>query len=212
MKTIFIRIAQIALAFAVLSTLVAFCSTDANAMRHVKSPKRARPQVAFPPSREALLAQNLAINSLGLHRYRNDVDVQAGVKRGDLVPINFLNVSVLFAAPVKERYLRPQAAVELLGLANAYEDRFEERLILTSALRTQAFQFRLRRWNHNAATTRGPLASSHLAGTTFDVSRRRMTQEQRLWVEGYLTSLGDAVIVEEESGQMCFHIFVREAL
>src|SRR5208282_4129083 len=41
----------------------------------------------FPPSKASLLAQNAAIDTLGLHRYRDDADIRAAVKRGEFVSV-----------------------------------------------------------------------------------------------------------------------------
>jgi hypothetical protein len=75
-----------------------------------------------------------------------------------------------------------------------------------------AVQRGLMRWNPNAAPIHGDVASSHLAGTTVDLERRRLTQEQIWWIEGYLLGMGDSVIVIEELREPCFHIMVLPEL
>jgi hypothetical protein len=208
MKTILVRVAQIAGLFVLLAMLLAICSGEANAIARPKHRVRIKHDTrAFPPSKASLLAQNSAIDAENLTRFQNDGDVRAAIQSGDLVPIGWTAAKI--TAPVKEQYLRQAAVLELQGLAMAYDERFNQPIIVTSATRTGQFQKHLRRWNHNAAPAQGPLVSSHLAGTTFDISRKNMTKEQTRWTESYLWNLGDAVIVEEENGEYCFHIFVK---
>jgi hypothetical protein len=218
-KEIFWRISLVIITVLLMSLIVAALSGEANALnrrpRHVQKmnlfmnrehPKRLNPR-AFPPSKAALLAQNAAIDALGLHRFKDDADVQAAIQAGDIIPIQDSR-ALKIVAPTN-RYLRPEAARELAVLSAAFYNQFHRSLLLTSALRTEQYQFRLRRWNHNAAPVRGPYASSHLAGTTFDIGRKRFTRAENRWMELYLTSQGSALIVEEERVQACFHIFVR---
>ena len=189
-------------------------SGEASAMARKHSHKRVRIHKhdtrAFPPSRASLLAQNAAIDEMHLPRFRNDADLRSAITLGDLMPVEETN-GLRTAVPVDRRYLRPAALAELYLLSYQFWLRFNQPLYLSSAVRTQQFQLRLRRWNHNATTVRGPYASSHLAGTTFDIARKRMTREQTVWMEQYLLGLGDIIIVEEEGGQnWCWHVMVKE--
>jgi len=161
----------------------------------------------FPPSKASLLAQNYAIDTLGLHRYRDDADIRAAVKRGELVSVDTATLDSRL--PINRRYLRPAANNFLSVLSMDFALRFGHTFIVTSAVRTMVTQKMLRRWNHNAAPVTGPYASSHLAGTTFDIGRKKFTATENLWMGEYLYNAGDAVIVEEENGQACWHIFVR---
>jgi hypothetical protein len=210
MKSIFVRVAQIASFFALLAMLLAVCSGEANAMTRKHSHKRVRihkPDTrAFPPSRAALLAQNAAIDEMHLPRFRNDADLRSAITLGELMPVEETS-GLKTAVPVDRRYLRPAALAEAYLLSYQFWLRFNQPLYLSSAVRTQQFQLRLRLWDHNAAPVNGPLESSHLAGTTFDIARKKLTREQTVWVENFLNDSG--LIVEEESGQACFHIFVR---
>src|SRR5208283_606511 len=108
-------------------------------------------------------------------------------------------------------YLRPAANNFLSVLSMDFALRFGHTFIVTSAVRTMVTQKMLRRWNHNATTVSGPLASSHLVGDTFDIARKKMTPEETRWMENYLLEVGKKIIVEEESGQqVCWHIFLDE--
>jgi hypothetical protein len=163
---------------------------------------------AFPPSKLSLREQNMAIDGMGLPRFKNDADVQAAYQRGELTSV-FGGITIDPTLPAANRYLRWEAMGVLESMSAEFYSQFGHNFVVTSMLRTGRYQFHLRFRNHNAASVRGPLASSHLAGTTFDIGRKRMTREQTQWVEDYLFNLGSLVIVEEENGQACFHIFVR---
>ena len=193
----------------VLLAAVAFAalSGEANAITRHSHKIRRHDTRAFPPSKAALLAQNAAIDTLGLHRYRDDADLRAAVKRGELVSVDTATLD--FRLPVSRRYLRPAANNFLSVLSMDFALRFGHTFVVTSCVRTMQTQRTLRRWNHNAAPVQGPYASSHLAGTTFDIARKKFTRAENLWMELYLYNAGDLIIVEEENGQACFHIFVR---
>jgi len=210
MKAISIRITAIASLFALLAMLLAV-SGEASAMTHKHSHKRVRIHKqdtrAFPPSKTSLIEQNAAIDGMGLPRFKDDAEVQAAFLRGELTRVFGVNIDPRL--PAENRYLRYAAARELAKLSAAYYNRFDQHFVVTSMVRTERYQFHLRFRNHNAAPVHGPFASSHLAGTTFDIARKKMTNEQRVWVEQYLFDLGSLVIVEEENGQACFHIFVK---
>src|SRR5208282_6449949 len=137
----------------------------------------------FPPSKAALLAQNAAIDTLGLHRYRDDADIRAAVKRGEFVSVDTATLDPRL--PVNRRYLRPAANNFLSILSMDFTLRFGHTFVVTSAVRTMVTQKRLRRWNHNATTVSGPYASSHLSGTTFDIGRKRFTRAENVWMESY---------------------------
>ena len=68
----------------------------------------------------------------------------------------------------------------------------------------------MRRWNPNAAPISGETASSHLAGLTVDLERKRLTEAQSQWIEQALLPLKmrNLVEVEEEYREFCFHIMV----
>jgi hypothetical protein len=112
--------------------------------------------------------------------------------------------------PANRRYCRPWTAQFLTDLSAAFYAKFHEPIMVDSAVRTVEVQRKLRRWNGNAAPAEGETASSHLAGLTVDLARRRMTPEQAHWVELYLSPLHAQGIVEieEEYRQLCFHIMV----
>lgn len=113
--------------------------------------------------------------------------------------------------PLGRRYVRPWVLPFLTTLSEAYYEQFHQPLILTSAVRTVKVQRSLRHWNRNAAPAHGDVASSHLAGSTIDLSRR-MTKEQNQWMEQVLMNdyvVWNRAIVMEENGQQCWHIMIK---
>ena len=157
----------------------------------------------------AQLRQNKAIDAAGLPRYKNDRELKVAEKSGELEEIISSDGLVLDKRlPIDRRYCRPDTLLFLYEMSSNFYLRFHEPVILTSAVRTVQVQRRLERWNHNAAPAHGELGSSHLAGTTFDIARGKMTFTQILWVQAYLKRAGDAVIVIEEVREPCFHIMV----
>src|ERR1019366_10219400 len=159
------RVLLVAGTVLLVSLAFAACAGEANAathpVRHAVLRFRHDSRM-FPPSKAALLAQNAAIDALGLHRYRDDADIQAAVKRGELVSIDTATHD--FRLPVNRRYPRPAANDFLSILSIDFAVRFGHTFVVTSAVRTIQTQRGLRRWNRNAAPAQGPLSSSHLAG------------------------------------------------
>jgi len=165
----------------------------------------------FPPTHESLLAQNAEIDRLGLPRIKNDRELKELVEDGELVPLPVgEHLIVDRHLPEFRRYCRSWTAQFLTDLSDAFYAKFHEPIMVDSAVRTVEIQNKLRRWNGNAAPSEGETASSHLAGLTVDLARRRMTTEQARWVEQYLLPLHfqGLVEVEEEYRQFCFHIMV----
>jgi hypothetical protein len=165
----------------------------------------------FPPTHESLLAQNVEVDRLGLTRIKNDRELKELIEAGELVPLPVGDHLVVDNhLPMNRRYCRPWTAQFLVDLSDAFYLRFHEPIMVDSAVRTVEVQRKLRRWNGNAAPAEGETASSHLAGLTVDLARRRMTKEQALFVEHWLLPLYamKLVEVEEEYRQFCFHIMV----
>jgi len=131
-------------------------------------------------------------------------------KSGELVPIQETKaLRIAPGLPRDRRYCKPWTLTFLQDLSYDYWIRFGVPIQVNSAVRTMTVQRRLLRVNRNAAPIHGEEASSHLAGLTVDVARRGLTQEQIIWLEIYLLTLGDQVIVIEELREPCFHVAVK---
>lgn len=166
---------------------------------------------AFPPTHEALVAQNVLADSLGLERFYDDLDLEAATERGDMVPILETQYVVIAKTLPRDRALvRPWVNDFLQDLGRAFYEQFHQPIQVNSAVRTQLVQKKLRRWNRNAAPIDGESASSHMAGATIDLQRRGLSKAQIRFIELKLLVLysRQQVIVEEELAQPCFHTMV----
>ncbi len=164
-------------------------------------------------SRESMLRQNDEIDRLQLTRIANDDELLDLVTREELVPLE--NTNALLINPSIEdnrRYSRPWTRDFVNDISDDFYAKFHQKIILTSAVRTQEQQTKLRRRNRNAAPSDGEIASSHLAGTTIDFAKKGMSKAQRKWFDHYVYDLQQSGLVEaaEERRQACYHIMVSE--
>jgi len=106
------------------------------------------------------------------------------------------------------RYVVPWTRQFLQDLAAEHYAAFKAPLEVTSAVRTLAYQRRLRTRNANAAAQ-----SSHVYGATVDVAKNRLSANQVAWLRSRLATLEGAGLIEatEEFRQPCFHIMVFKA-
>jgi hypothetical protein len=165
----------------------------------------------FIPSHENLLAQNAAIDDMGLPRLRDDKALKFSVEGDELVPITenqYVRISPKLEA--KRRFCKPWVDMFLQELGSEYYTQFGDQIQVNSAVRTVRTQMHLLRINHNAAPAHGETASAHLAGVAVDLQRRGLTPAQVHFIQKkllYLSKL-NMVIVEEELKQPCFHVVV----
>ncbi len=170
--------------------------------------------VVPPPmrgTREILMHQNLIADEEGLSRIQDDDDLRR--MRTDRMLVDFPESMSLHVNPElagDRRCARPWTVRFAADIARAYYARFHQPLQLNSAVRTVAYQLRLRRVNGNAAGIGGDMASPHLTGEALDFGKRDMSTEQIAWMRMYLRPLMQVgkVDVEEEFQQACFHISV----
>jgi hypothetical protein len=170
--------------------------------------------VVPPPmrgTREILVHQNLVADEEGLSRIQDDDDLRR--MRVDRMLVDFpettsLHVNAELAGD--RRCARPWTVRFAADIARAYYLRFHQPLQVNSAVRTVAYQLRLRRVNGNAAGIGGEIASPHLTGEAIDFGKRDMNTEEIAWMRTYLRPLMQVgkVDVEEEFQQACFHISV----
>jgi hypothetical protein len=165
-------------------------------------------------TREILVHQNTMADDEGLERVQDDDDLRR--MRASRQLIDFPESASLHLNPdlaENRRCARPWAVRFASDVARAYYARFHEPLQVNSAVRTVAYQVRLRRVNGNAAGVDGDVASPHLTGEALDFGKRGMTMQQIAWMRTYLLPLmqGGKLDVEEEFQQACFHISVYRA-
>jgi hypothetical protein len=169
---------------------------------------------ALRGSREILIHQNTMADDEGLQRVQDDYELRRMRTSRQLVDFPesaSLHVNSQLAS--NRRCARPWAVRFASDMARDYYARFHEPLQLNSAVRTVAYQVRLRRVNGNAAGVDGEAASPHLTGEALDFGKRGMSMQQIAWMRTYLLPLmqGGKLDVEEEFQQSCFHISVYRA-
>ena len=170
--------------------------------------------VVLPPmrgSREILVHQNTMADEEGLSRIQDDDDLRR--MRMDRMLVDFPESASLRVNPElagDRRCARPWTVRFAANIARAYYERFGQPLQVNSAVRTVAYQVRLRRVNGNAAGTEGDVASPHLTGEALDFGKHGMSSAEIAWMRLYLRPLMQSgkLDVEEEFQQACFHISV----
>jgi hypothetical protein len=170
--------------------------------------------VVPPPmrgTREILVHQNLIADEEGLSRIQDDDDLRR--MRAERMLVDFPESASLHVNPElagDRRCARPWTVRFAAEIARAYYERFHQPLQVNSAVRTVAYQLRLRRVNGNAAGIGGDMASPHLTGEALDFGKRDMSTAEIAWMRTYLRPLmqDGKVDVEEEFQQACFHISV----
>jgi hypothetical protein len=179
-------------------------------MRHVRY---LRWSPVLRGSHESMLRQNELINRLQLPRIADDDELLSLEVRQDLVPVSespALRLSPNLGST--RRYCRPWTRQFITDISEAYYRKFGKPLWVTSLVRTVKQQYRLRRYNRNAAPAEGDIASSHLAGVAVDIGKGPMSLRERKWVDSYVLPLQQAGLVEaaEERRQACYHIMVSD--
>ncbi len=172
-------------------------------------------------SPEKLAEQNRVADDYDLTRMTSPREVRRLVKSGYLVQIprrgygyyidrrlgrGYARRDVLY-------YARPYVKAFLQREGEHYADRFDGAALKVSSLvRTEGYQERLRTRNVNAAPgddddTRSP----HLTGAAVDISKKGMSRRQLTWMRDHLVALQEMgwVIATEEMATNAFHVFVE---
>jgi hypothetical protein len=175
------------------------------------------PRTYVPPllgSRESLIRQNERSEAEGLERIEDEADLNDRIARKLLVPLPVSSaLTVNENLPEDFRYCRPWTARFLADLARAHDAVFHRPIVVSSAVRTVAYQRRLERINGNAAPAEGDIVSPHLTGGTIDLAKEGLPRSELAWMRAWLRPLQAAgkIDVEEEFQQACFHITVYES-
>jgi hypothetical protein len=162
-------------------------------------------------SYESLVRQNEKTEAEGLERIQDDNDLADRIARKMLVPVPVsAALTINSNLPENRRYCRPWTAGFLTDLARAHAAAFRGQLVVSSAVRTVAYQKQLQKVNGNATSAEGDVASPHLTGATIDIAKQGLTRQEIGWMRAWLLPLEQAglIDVEEEFQQSCFHITV----
>jgi hypothetical protein len=173
---------------------------------------------AVPPplrgSRDSLIRQNERTEAEGLERILDDEDLADRIAQRALIPLPASSaLTVNPNLPQDRRYCRPWTAKFLSDLARDHAAQFQRPLLVSSAVRTVAYQKQLARINGNAAPAEGDIVSPHVTGATIDIAKEQFTRQELGWMRTRLLALEDAgkIDVEEEFQQACFHITVYKS-
>ncbi len=166
----------------------------------------------FPGSHELLVQQNQELDRSQVFRVTNEVDLIQRELSQELVPVNETDALKLASDLAdNRRYCRPWTRDFLQDFSQAFYEQFHTPLQVNSLVRTMEQQHRLRRYNRFAAPELGDTASTHLAGVSFDLSRRGLTPEQYAWITSYLLPLKESGMVDPiEERQPVLHVLVFE--
>lgn len=165
----------------------------------------------FPGSHELLVRENVQIDELQLPRIMNDEELEQLETAEELVPVGDTHAMTVASnlLPTR-RYCRPWTRDFLHDFSAAFYEEFHKQIMVTSLVRTQEQQKKLRRHNGNAAPEDGDTASTHLTGMTVDILKRGLTRKQHDWVNAYFTPLRQRGVIDpiEERRQPVFHVTV----
>lgn len=134
----------------------------------------------------------------------DDEGINAALADSTLVRIN--DCDLYYLHDVTYPYLTPAAADVLMQIGRMYRQRRDDKLRVTSCMRTLEHVEKLRHRNRNAIAN-----SCQLYGTTFDISYSKMERDRRKDLACVLQSLRNAgyIYVKYEAKQPCFHITIR---
>ncbi len=178
----------------------------------------ARGSLAGSPWSQA--RQNRIANRYHLARIKNRKELKNFIEKNLLIPIDSTEVyyvdKEIGSADSQYahlyRYARPWVKKFLNETLDECFRENHQKFLITSLVRTRTYQNNLRRWNRNAISGRvWWRQSSHLTGSTVDISTIGMSQETKIWMRKRLKKLekeGWIEATEEHGNQNCFHIMV----
>jgi hypothetical protein len=165
----------------------------------------------------------------GIKGFKSDKEFRENIKKyisdGELVEIENSDYYVVDELTHSHPYLIPKAARLLDEIGKRFQAKLDEKKLkksyfqITSLLRTGESQRRLGRSNTNASSN-----SSHLYGTTFDITYARVFRKPKLLKEAEVADgpaiklLSEAIgelrkekrcVVVTERNERCFHITVK---
>lgn len=110
----------------------------------------------------------------------------------------------------KWRWCLPQVTFFLGDIGIEFQELFNKKLQVNSAVRTVGRQLELMKSNNNAVSPVGPKRSSHITGATVDIAKIGLTKKELEWLRKKLLLLEDNDLVEatEENDQLVFHVMI----
>lgn len=158
-------------------------------------------------SYEVAIKQNDEIDRLRLPRIVDKNQLYDLIKSGELV---FVSSPYVYFQPQVNPYSRPWTNMFIGDLGEGFYTKFRNSLPISSIVRTAEQQEELRKYNRYAAPSSGKRTSSHLAGVTFDIPKRKLTRSQRQWMVSHLRMYRDMGLIEAIEEPQCYHVCVNE--
>lgn len=168
-----------------------------------------------------------AAEHFGFKNFHSEVEIREALKEGRLVELKpgasdhfLIDPGMGERAREESRHLYqcvlPYVRERLDTLADEFYAKFKQRMVISSAIRTEKYQDTLRKGNDNAAQG---YTSSHLKGTTVDImyfapetstrpNEYRMSKEAQEWLDGrlLLLELDGRVQATKEKNQPVYHV------
>ena len=140
---------------------------------------------------------------------QSDLKLEELKSDGVLVPIPKM-VRVDYRLEEKWRWCLPQVTFFLGDVGLEFQEVFNKKLQVNSAVRTVHRQLELMKINNNAVPPVGPKRSSHITGATVDIAKIGLSEQELEWVRTKLLILEDEDRVEatEENDQLVFHVMI----
>lgn len=160
-------------------------------------------------SRESLQKQNEVARKLNLPRVENIEQLEKLKQKGILVSIPE-SVLVDERIPTEFRFVQLTTARYIDDLAVRFINTFGRQLQVNSAVRTVDYQKELQKVNQNAAPIYGDRASTHTTGSTIDIGKKGLSEEELDFLRKEFLFLEGRNLIEatEEWSQLVFHIMV----
>jgi hypothetical protein len=167
-----------------------------------------RTRKPFAATQGSVYIENQVADSLGERRFFTQAEVDEAIQWRQLSPLYDQTTYVVAPTlPIARRYALPATVRFVETLSLEHWRQFHRPLMVDSAIRPAMVQLSLLKRNSCAAPAYGNRASTHLRGTTIDLSKK-MTREELKWTLvrlGYYQAIGRILIINEAH---CLHIFV----
>lgn len=163
-------------------------------------------------SPSSLKKQNEVADKEGLTRMGSPKTIRKYVESNRLVPIPDGKHGIVVDRRLDKsrRYCRPWTVQFLKDLGENFRKKFGKNLQVNSCVRDVNTQKSLRGTNLNAAPAKGSKASSHLTGSTFDITRLALSKKEQDYVRSRLVfheELGN-IEATQENWQAVWHVMV----
>lgn len=160
---------------------------------------------------DSMIRQNQEIDNLKLPRIVDESQLKQLISQNELIKIpEDKHIRIEQHVKPLHKYVRPWTRDFVVSMADNFYSDNHQLLIIDSAVRTVEQQANLIKTNRFAAPAYGKITSSHLAGITVDIQKRKYTSKQRRWVVEYLRNMQTQGFVVFSEEPYCYHVAVLE--